>query len=66
MSKLVRKITNGFVVQVFNEETRKIVDQEFISCDEYEITTLDGEVLDSASYEDLYHPFNLEEIPHND
>ena len=46
---IINKVTNGFVVQSFDTETRKFVSQEFIASDEIEWETTEGESVGMCS-----------------
>jgi len=54
---MINKITNGFVVQRFDEETNKLIDQEFFACDDVDWEDGDGTPVEPR--EDLYHPFGM-------
>jgi len=59
---MINKITTGFVVQEFDEVTKKCVSQEFVAGDEVEWEALDGMPIDDelVNVETLpYQPFNM-------
>ena len=53
---IVNKITTGFVIQRFNTETNKFIDQEFIAGDEVSYENVYGESVDTF---DEYLPFDM-------
>lgn len=55
--KIVKKVTEGCVVQSFNAETGDLVSQEFMAGTEVEFENEKG--LDEAFLETLYHPFDM-------
>ena len=55
---LVRKITHGFVVQVFDTEKGRFVSQEFVAGDEVAYEDSHGEAVDSDMVA-AYLPFHM-------
>lgn len=53
---IVHKITTGYVIQKFDTETNKFLDQEFIAGDEVSYENAFGE---SADEFDNYLPFDM-------
>ena len=60
---LVRKITQGFVVQVFDTAKKQFVSQEFVAGDQCEYEDERGEAVDSSVLEaggqEAYLPFHM-------
>lgn len=62
----LKKITHGFVVQVFDVDKRRWTSQEFVAGDETEYETDDGAILDcdefaerAANDQEPYLPFEM-------
>lgn len=55
---IVNKITNGFVIQQFDTETRQFIGQEFIAGDEVTFEDEDGESVESF---DEYLPYEMKQ-----
>jgi hypothetical protein len=53
---IVHKNTTGFVVQRFDTETRKFIDQEFVASDQVDYEDDSGNAVDTF---DEYLPFNM-------
>jgi hypothetical protein len=62
---LVKKITEGFVVQVFDTELGQFVSQEFIAGTQCDYEDQEGNPVESALLEvdgkELYLPYNMEQ-----
>jgi len=56
----IKKITTGYVVQVFDPDG-KFLSQEFVASDSSDYETEDGDNVDDGDLQDLYHPFNMEQ-----
>jgi len=56
----IKKITTGYVVQVFDTDG-KFLSQEFVASDSSDYETEDGDNVDDGDLQDLYHPFNMEQ-----
>lgn len=56
---IVKKITVGFVVQSFDSETGKCLDQEFVASDDCSFEDEQGEHLDI--FHDLYFPLEMKQ-----
>ena len=54
---LINKITIGFVVQRFDTDSKKCVDQVFIAGDTVDYEDIEGNLIEPI--EDLYHPFDM-------
>lgn len=48
---LLRKVTTGFVVQVFDTKTKRFVSQEFVAGDECEYEDETGDQVESDMFE---------------
>ncbi len=53
---LIRKITTGYVIQVFDDEKREFVSQEFVAVDQVEFEDMDGSPVERF---DEYLPFDM-------
>jgi len=62
---LVKKITTGFVIQTFDTELGKFVNQDFIAGDGCDYEDENGETVDSDLLEvdgqEAYLPFNMQQ-----
>lgn len=61
-TKTIRKITNGYVVQLYDKERGQFVSQEFIASDEVDYEDEDGKSLgddDRVLLEDSYLPYEM-------
>lgn len=62
---LVKKITHGFVTQVFDTELKRFVSQEFTAGDECEYEDMQGEHVDvdllEVDMQEIYLPYNMEQ-----
>jgi len=62
---LVKKITTGFVIQTFDTELGKFVNQDFIAGDGCDYEDMYGETVDSdlleVDGEEAYLPFNMQQ-----
>ena len=62
---LVKKITDGFVIQVFDTEKRQFVSQEFVAGDQCEYENKNGEAVGSDVLEvdgkERYLPFHMKQ-----
>ena len=60
---LVNKVTAGFVVQVFDTESRRFVSQQFVAGDQCDYEDKDGDPVDSKALEvdgkEAYLPFDM-------
>ena len=60
---LVKKITTGYVVQVFDTETQRFVSQEFVAGDECRYEDEDRNTIESdqltVNGEEVYLPFEM-------
>ena len=60
---LIKKITTGFVVQVFNTKTKKFVSQEFVAGDEVNVEDEMGNPIDEdedeSGIDKCYLPFYM-------
>lgn len=54
---LISKITDGYVQQLFDSETKQLVSQKFVASDECYVE--DTDVLCEHVYIDLYHPYDM-------
>ena len=62
---LITKITDGYVAQVFDTETKKCVKQTFTAQGDIDWRTTeesyDNEIMMAEHAEDFYHPFVMEQ-----
>ena len=62
MPKLIKKVTHGFVIQVYDTKKRRWTSQEFVEGDQVDWEDGSGEFLDdpeeSPAYDD-YLPFDM-------
>ena len=56
----IKKITTGYVVQVFGTDG-EFLSQEFVASDLSDYETEDGDDVQDGHLQDLYHPFNMEQ-----
>jgi hypothetical protein len=57
---IINKITVGFVIQKFDDETGKFISQEFIAGDEVTYEDAEyGEEVNSKKAEKAYFPFDM-------
>jgi hypothetical protein len=56
----IKKITTGYVVQVFDTDG-EFLSQEFVASDSSDYETEDGDTVDDGDLQDLYHPFNMQQ-----
>lgn len=54
----IKKITTGFVIQVYDTEKKSFVSQEFIAGDEVEVEDIEGNPVDDDMIPD-YLPFDM-------
>ena len=59
MSKQIVKISEGYVKQIFDVQTRELVSQEFVAVDQVEFEDENGVQIDHPSFKTLYHPFDM-------
>jgi len=62
---VIRKVTSGFVVQVFNADTGDCMGQEFVSSDEVEYEDARGNPIDHTAAESICQPFHMVQPPNN-
>lgn len=55
---IVKKTTNGFVIQQFDTESRQFISQEFIAADKVDFEDENGQSVDSF---DEYLPFEMKQ-----
>jgi len=62
---IICKITEGFVVQTFDTETRKFTDQEFVACDdvqyERDSEPVDADLMQDDKGNEPYLPFHMKQ-----
>ena len=57
---IINKVTVGFVVQKFDDETGKFISQDFIAGDEVTYEDAEyGDSVNSAAAANAYFPFNM-------
>jgi hypothetical protein len=56
----IKKITTGYVVQVFDTDG-EFLSQEFVASDSSDYETEDGDTVEDGDLQDLYHPFNMQQ-----
>jgi hypothetical protein len=57
--KIVKKITEGCVIQSFDVKTGNLVEQEFVAGDEVDFE--DCNRVSEETLESLYHPFDMKQ-----
>ena len=62
--KLLKKITTGFVVQVFDVEAKQFISQEFVAGDQCDYENEDGEVVEPDNFNgedgrEVYLPYDM-------
>jgi hypothetical protein len=55
----VHKITTGFVIQVFDAETGRCVEQSFVAGDDVQYEDLNGNPVDWREAKGAYQPFEM-------
>lgn len=68
---IVNKITTGFVIQQFDTELKRFINQEFIAGDECDYEDQDGnpvgpDLLNDENGREIYLPFEMAEITKED
>jgi hypothetical protein len=58
MANLIKKITFGFVVQVYDTENQSFVSQEFVAGDQVEVEDMEGNPVDEYMTPN-YFPFDM-------
>ena len=58
---LARKITTGFVIQIFDTVKKKWISQEFFAGDDCEYEDVNGFTLNPNPIEDEYLPFEMKQ-----
>ncbi len=64
---LVKKVTVGFVVQVFDTKTKRFISQEFVAGDQCDYEDENGKPVDKKALEvdgtEAYLPFDMVQPP---
>lgn len=58
---MLHKITYGFVVQIYDNDTKEWVSQEFVASNNTEWETPSGKSLDWGEFPDAYLPFEMKQ-----
>jgi len=58
---LIKKITTGFVTQVFDTEQNKFISQEFTAGDQVDVEDEYGKPVDQTEIDKVYMPFDMEQ-----
>ncbi len=58
---LIKKITTGFVVQVFDTEKNRFVSQEFVAGDQVDVENENGEPTENETLDKTYLPFEMKQ-----